>query len=195
MNELIQIIKFLDEDKLQKINNHLDTLEFSPNGLLGKEDNKVDTSVRSSLGVYLKKDHEVTKIIHESMNNALLEYRKRVIKISDTFKYYPVPGGIGTTSWRESIQVLQYSENQKYNFHSDQHVDKQAIEYHRAISIVLYLNDGFEGGGTEFPYATFKPKAGYGLIFPSNWCYPHSGQVVTKGIKRVAVTWYYVDIV
>ena len=30
-------------------------------------------------------------------------------------------------------------------------------------------------------------------MFPSNWCYPHSGQPVTEGKKRVAVTWYYVD--
>ena len=55
------------------------------------------------------------------------------------------------------------------------------------------MTGGFEGGGTEFPHATFKPKPGYSLIFPSNWCYPHSGQKVTKGWKRVAVTWYYVD--
>ena len=31
------------------------------------------------------------------------------------------------------------------------------------------------------------------LIFPSNWCYPHSGQMVESGMKRVAVTWYYVE--
>ena len=30
-------------------------------------------------------------------------------------------------------------------------------------------------------------------MFPSNWCYPHSGQPVPNGKKRVAVTWYYVQ--
>ena len=32
-----------------------------------------------------------------------------------------------------------------------------------------------------------------GLFFPSNWCFPHSGQKVLSGKKRVAVTWYYVN--
>ena len=40
---------------------------------------------------------------------------------------------------------------------------------------------------------TVKPEPGYALIFPSNWCYPHAGMPVTKGTKRVAVTWYYVN--
>ena len=60
------------------------------------------------------------------------------------------------------------------------------------ISGDLGLNEGFKGGGTSFLHSTFKPKSGYALIFPSNWCYPHAGEPVEDGVKRVAVTWYYV---
>ena len=82
---------------------------------------------------------------------------------------------------------------QKYIFHHDAATDKKLIEYERKISVILYLNEGFEGGGTEFIHTALKPKPGYAIIFPSNWCYPHAGQEVISGKKRIAVTWYYVD--
>ena len=72
-------------------------------------------------------------------------------------------------------------------------IEKKNLEYERKISIITYLNDGFDGGGTEFPHKVYKPQAGYAVMFPSNWCYPHSGQPVPNGKKRVAVTWYYVQ--
>ena len=60
-------------------------------------------------------------------------------------------------------------------------------------TLIIPLNDDFEGGGTAFTHKTFKPKKGEAIIFPSNWCYLHQGNPVTSGTKRVIVTWYYVD--
>ena len=71
---------------------------------------------------------------------------------------------------------------------------REQEEYHRKISVIIYLTEDFEGGGTAFPHVTHKPKSGYALIFPSNWCYPHAGEPVEDGVKRVAVTWYYVEM-
>ena len=89
---------------------------------------------------------------------------------------------------------MEYQPGQKYNFHHDAATDKKLKEYERKLSIILYLNDGFEGGGTEFiKNQVLKPEPGHAIMFPSNWCYPHSGQEVISGKKRIAVTWYYVD--
>ena len=66
------------------------------------------------------------------------------------------------------------------------------MEYHRKISVILYLSNDFEGGHTKFLHKKFKPSVGHAIIFPSNWCYPHTGTLVTNGKKRIAVTWYYV---
>ena len=71
--------------------------------------------------------------------------------------------------------------------------DLRRQEYYRTISIILYLNNDFEGGNTVFSHKKYKPLPGQALIFPSNWCYPHAGEPVTSGKKRVAVTWYYVE--
>jgi hypothetical protein len=194
MNDLIQVIKVLDEHELKIVNSYVDELPFQENTVFNSNGStKIDISVRSSLGSSMNDDHGATKLLHEKINQSLLGYKERVICINQMFQYYPIPGGFNTTSHRESIQVLEYRPDQEYKFHHDTSNDPNLKEYHRQISVVVYLNDGFEGGGTEFPHQTFKPPAGYGLFFPSNWCFPHSGQKVLSGKKRVAVTWYYVD--
>jgi len=194
MDKLIQTIKILDEKELGIINKYIDSLYFQENTVFdanGKT--RIDTSIRSSLGAPMNEENEVTKLFHQRINESLLVYKEEVIKINTIFQYYPVPGGHSTTSHRESIQVLEYHPDQEYKFHHDTSNDPNSKEYHRQISVVVYLNDEFDGGGTEFPHKTFKPSPGYGLIFPSNWCFPHSGQKVLSGKKRVAVTWYYVN--
>ena len=157
----------------------------------GTGEPRVDSEVRSSSGCILQDDEEVAKVIHEGMNKALLEYRKRVVSIHPSFDGYPLPGGYMTTSFRELIQVLEYVKNQKYIYHTDCSPQPESFEYHRKISIILYLSNNFEGGVTEFVHKSFKPSVGHALIFPANWCFPHTGTVVTKGKKRVAVTWYH----
>tara|TARA_B100000676_G_scaffold139455_1_gene138029 strand:- start:70 stop:663 length:594 start_codon:yes stop_codon:yes gene_type:complete len=195
MNDLIQIIKLIDIEQVNEMNNFIDTLSLAPNTVFGEGENEcnVDTSIRTSTGTYLDNNHPITQKFHSKMNEGLEEYKRRVEKIHSSFSYYPVPSGYGTTCWREEIQILQYEKTQEYKFHHDAATNPNIQEYHRKISVITYLSDGFEGGGTAFPHVTLKPKPGYALIFPSNWCYPHAGEPVKDGRKRVAVTWYYVD--
>ena len=193
MNDLIKIIEIVNKNELEIINSYIDSLSFQENTVFDSNgSSRVDTSVRSSLGAAMNEEHEATQLLHQRINESLLVYKKEVIKINEIFQYYPVPGGYETTSYREAIQVLEYHPEQEYKFHHDASNNQNVKEYHRQISVIVYLNDDFTGGGTEFPHQTFKPPVGYGLIFPSNWCFPHSGQKVLSGKKRVAVTWYYV---
>ncbi len=195
MNELIQAIKILNLNDIKKINKYIDTLDFQDNTVFGKpgEKSKTNTDIRSSTGTLLKEDHEITELVHTAMNKGLDEYKRRIQKIHTNFSFYPVPGGSGTRSWREGIQVLDYKKGQEYKFHHDAATDPRLSEYHRKISIILYLQEATKGGGTSFVHLGIKPKPGYALIFPSNWCYPHAGEPVYAGKKRVAVTWYYVE--
>ena len=194
MNDLIQIIKILEPSELKDLNQFIDTLKFGRNQVFGtKGDEVVDSSIRTSTGTSLVDSHELTINFHNKINLGLDEYKRRVQNIHHNFSFYPVPGGCGTKSWREGIQILQYEKSQEYKFHHDAATRQEQKEYHRKISVIVYLNDGFKGGGTSFVHKTYKPQPGYALIFPSNWCYPHAGQVVEEGRKRVAVTWYYVE--
>ena len=196
MNELIQVVQVLTPDEVLLVNEELDKKEFivSSIGFVDGEtgEPRVDSDIRSSSGCYLLDDEKAAQIIHKGMNNALLEYRKRLMEIHPTFDGYPVPGGFMTTSNRELIQVLEYVKNQKYTWHTDASPQPNSKEYHRKISVILYLSEDFEGGTTKFVHKQYKPPIGHALIFPSNWCFPHTGTRVTDGKKRVAVTWYYV---
>ena len=198
MNNLIQTIQVLTPEEVKFVNSEIDKKEFQVS-MIGFADDgtgvlsaRVDSDVRSSSVTYLKDNEEVTKVMHEGINNALLEYRQRLMEIHPTFDGYPVPGGFMTTSNREEIQVLEYVENQKYTWHTDASPMPDSKEYHRKISVILYLSDDFEGGTTKFVHQDYKPPIGHALIFPSNWCFPHCGTQVTSGKKRVAVTWYFV---
>ena len=195
MHDLIQVIKILEPNEIKELNNFIDNFEFSKSSVMLKsQGNDFDNTYRSSTGCFLDENHEITMNFHSKINQGLDEYKKRLVNIHEIFSYYPMIGGYDTHSWRESIQVLEYEKNQEYKFHHDVANHKERYEFHRTISVIVYLTNDFEGGGTLFPHMRYKPEPGHALIFPSNWCYPHAGELVTEGIKRVAVTWYYVEL-
>jgi predicted 2-oxoglutarate/Fe(II)-dependent dioxygenase YbiX len=61
----------------------------------------------------------------------------------------------------------------------------------RDLSMVLYLNDGFEGGDFVFPdlHIRVRPEPGLLVCFPSNRYYRHGVEPVTKGNRYSMVTW------
>ena len=196
MNDLIQTIQVLTPEEVDLVNKEIDKKEFTPNSVGFSDETgqpRVDSNVRSSSGCFLFDTEKASQVIHEGMNKALLQYHSKLVGIHPTFDGYPVPGGYMTTSNREEIQILDYVDHQKYTWHTDASPRPNTKEYHRQISVILYLSDGFEGGYTKFTHKKYKPPVGHALIFPSNWCFPHCGTMVTKGKKRVAVTWYYVN--
>ena len=194
MNDLIQVIKVLDDKDLKIINDHIDTLDFVSSTVFttgGKS--KISKHWRTSTGTSLNDNDDITCLFHEKINASLLEYKERISLISDSFKRYPVPGGYETDSHREGIQIIEYSPGQEYKFHHDAATNSNIKEYHRKISVIVYLTDKFTGGHTAFPHCKYRPEPGHALIFPSNWCYPHAGKPVLEGKKRIAVTWYYAN--
>ena len=61
----------------------------------------------------------------------------------------------------------------------------------RIITWMLYLNDDFEGGETEFLYQKLRiqPKRGRLLIWPAAYTHVHRGGLVLKGSKFVMTGW------
>ena len=92
------------------------------------------------------------------------------------------------------IQFLKYGVGGKYDVHADGEIFedgkfKRAVN--RDISIVLYLNDNYEGGSIEFPLlgVTVKPQAGMMLAFPSYHEFSHIVHPVTSGDRYCLVCW------
>lgn len=108
----------------------------------------------------------------------------------------------------EKMQVVKYGVNGYYNAHYDASCDDkpESIEFEknggqRVATILIYLNDEFEGGATQFPNLNrdYKAPVNGALLFYSlqtpesgNQCHPlslHAGMPVTKGQKYICNIW------
>ena len=88
----------------------------------------------------------------------------------------------------ESLVVLRYQTGEEYKAHYD-----GGTQTKRSVSVILYLNDDYEGGEIEFVNfgIKIKPEAGTFLIFPSGYAYRHIAHPVTSGTKYAIVTWLH----
>jgi len=88
------------------------------------------------------------------------------------------------------IDLLKYSSGQKYEVHTDHYNTTP-----RHLSIIINLNDDYEGGDLIFTDQREKEikrlKLGKGSVvfFPSNFMYPHGIQPITKGTRYSIVAW------
>lgn len=95
----------------------------------------------------------------------------------------------------EALTVLRYAPGQQYRPHLDA-LPNTANQ--RILTAILYLNDGYVGGETEFPLLGIKVKARVGdlLVFENvgsdGSADPkarHAGLPVTQGVKWIATRW------
>ena len=63
----------------------------------------------------------------------------------------------------------------------------------RELVWMIYLNEDFEGGETEFLYQKrrIKPSTGTVVIWPAGFTHTHKGNLVLDGTKYVVTGWYY----
>lgn len=98
--------------------------------------------------------------------------------------------------WYERPQILRYPPGGKYNRHADaDHWVAEKNEWVRAqdrdYSVLVYLNDDYEGGELSLINQNFtiKPKPGMLLAFPSDHRYLHAALPTISGIRYVLVCW------
>jgi 2OG-Fe(II) oxygenase superfamily len=93
--------------------------------------------------------------------------------------------------WGVGIRFFESFNFVKYDgpgTHFKIHVD-HGPTYVSTISMVMYLNDDYEGGEIFFPRfnLTIKPKKGDIVIFPSTYIYEHSSLDMVSGVKYAVV--------
>jgi predicted 2-oxoglutarate/Fe(II)-dependent dioxygenase YbiX len=84
----------------------------------------------------------------------------------------------------EQFRIYRYKDGQQFKTHPDGAFKRNDHE-HSKITVIVYLNDDFEGGETEFvmPHEIIEPKAGTLLLFAHGQL--HKGNPVPKGTKYV----------
>lgn len=98
--------------------------------------------------------------------------------------------------WFERPQILRYPPGGVYHAHADaEHWDKASQRFVRAqdrdYSVLVYVNDGYEGGAIAFPRLDFEvqPRAGMLVAFPSDHRYEHAARPTTSGVRIALVSW------
>jgi hypothetical protein len=83
-----------------------------------------------------------------------------------------------------ALILARYGVGGHLRVHAD---STPGINRFRRLSLVLYLNDDYEGGYTSFPLVgrNYRGTPGQAIFFPSH--YIHRGEPVTRGKKYVLV--------
>lgn len=92
--------------------------------------------------------------------------------------------------------VLKYLPGGKYDAHADSehwdHAGEQWVKsMDRDYSLLLYINDDYEGGALYFPNFDIRiqPKSGMLVAFPSDHRYLHTAEPLQSGERFVVVSW------
>lgn len=132
------------------------------------------------LGAAINKD--IRDVDHLIISNELQNFLNKYIE-PHVYQY----------AKKHNMSISQQNAGYSFNRYSagqffKEHVDSTSEEP-RTISIVLYLNDDYEGGTITFTKLnkSFKPEANSLFIFPSNEEFMHSADPVISGVKYIVV--------
>jgi len=85
----------------------------------------------------------------------------------------------------ERFRFYRYEPRQSFRWHRDGYFARPSGERSR-LTLMVYLNDDFEGGETRFEQAVVKPVKGMALFFVHHLL--HEGAEVRRGRKYVMRT-------
>ena len=184
-----EVIDYIDH--MQKINvgnrrEDTRTRDFQTNPSLHKgfmdailEDRGVDPMVWNEVNI---KAADVSRHILAVVNECLNEYAT----------------SLGINNQMPELQtqdvVIQKSNADTFDSYSRWHSEAGELSNcDRAMAWMIYLNDDFEGGETEFRYQKHReiPETGNVVLWPASFTHTHRGGMITDGIKYIATGWIH----
>jgi len=119
-------------------------------------------------------------------NRELYDIHSKIFeKVKTCVDSYGRYWGVGMMSY-EAFNFVKYDgPGTHFKIHAD-----HGPTYVCTVSVLVYLNDEFEGGETYFPRMdglAIKPKAGDIAVFPSTYIYEHASQDMISGVKYAVV--------
>jgi len=111
-------------------------------------------------------------------------------EIERLYKFYKIKFPKMASKKINQIDLLKYTPGGKYEIHTDHYTSSP-----RHLSIIMNLNDKYEGGDLVFTdqkekeIKRLKLSKGSIVFFPSNFIYPHKIEPITKGTRYSIVAW------
>jgi prolyl 4-hydroxylase len=180
----MEIPKFLSERECDALVEA--SVDLRPSEIGGLDVSVLDKSIRQSMQTwYPPGAHRVT--------DAIRKKTKALVESTGCLR--------GRRTKFEHVQVVRYGKGGKYDAHYDGDECEKAScpRDQRLATLLVYLNDDFDGGNTHFPLlnASVVPEKGKALFF---WVADeetrdlfektlHAGVPVTRGRKWIANQW------
>lgn len=185
---IVELPNFISDECCDEMINWFESnpdlkLEGSVSGILNnKNDNYVVHDVKKAIQSNPPPDHPISHL----MTNIIF----------DAYKHYsdirPAPQ---SNICARDYSIRVYEKNTGYfKPHFDQNAGGTVK---RIFAIIMYLNDVYEGGETEFPHYDIKvkPEKGKVLIFPCSYLFPHQGNMPLSDDKYIATSFInFVDL-
>ncbi|MEJ8566717.1 2OG-Fe(II) oxygenase [Elongatibacter sediminis] len=124
---------------------------------------------------------------------------RKAINDTITRGFQHVASSMGESlAWYEVPRILRYEAGGRYLRHADscQYEPATRTWYRvedRDLSLLLYLNEDYTGGGLTFTHfhCHFRPRTGDLLVFPSDNRYEHQAEPVESGVRYAVASWAF----
>lgn len=130
------------------------------------------------------------RILHDVRNNARVIFDD--VALADFIfarakEFFPEVWG---DEWQllglnERFRFYRYEPGEYFKWHKDGFYCRSDEEISQ-LTLILYLNDDYLGGATEFRWEKIAPKRGMALVFPHLMM--HQGSTIESGTKYVLRT-------
>ena len=182
---LINDLKIFNKDHCDLINRFID------NNIENKSINKTsgDHNInRQSLSYMISKNHP-NKILNKKIDNLLFNVIKNLISHLRKENKIPILDNIIADTGYQFCKIFGESTSRFDGVHGFIEDTKE-----RFLSVIICLNDDYEGGEICFPVQNriIKMKKGDILVYPPYWTHPHySNDFLNKTYRYTINTWLY----
>ena len=179
---ILTVDSFLTPEQVGAIIRTYKKRKFSPARIVGRDgSHSVDTNTRNVTEFSIVRNEKSMTDIHWC-NFLIAKIRDLSQMYCNKHEVYERPQRV------EIINMLRYEKGGYYTKHIDDGHDTP-----RTLSVIIFLNNDYKGGGLEFNFLNsslkIEPGAGKAIIWPSNFLFPHTVFKVEEGIRYALVSW------
>jgi len=154
----------------------------------------IDHKAKKNLALTFKTSKDIRNVkgllLEKNSPTAIFYWNLIQAEITRVYMMYKAKFNLMNSTKLDQIDLLKYEKGGKYHMHIDSYTTTP-----RTLSIIINLNNNYEGGDLVFGDNQAKPihriKLGEGdvIFFPSNFLYPHSIEPIKKGKRYSIVSW------
>ena len=181
------IISFYTQWKEQAVKQHMEKDLRSKQAFDDYEQSMVGTN-QFSTGQLGRRDYS---LMLETLNTSLTARINQYLQsaVNDYCNEFNALNNTPMTSW-----AVKFQETPAGGGYHVYHYERGSwSETARELVWMIYLNEDFEGGETEFLYQKrrINPTTGTVVLWPAGFTHTHKGNLVLSGTKYVVTGWYY----